>query len=783
MEYGLGIDFGTTYCAAAVSTARGAEICTLGTRAATIPSVVFVRGPGDVLVGDAAERRALDEPGRAAAGFKRRLGDPTPLVLGGSPYGAETLTAHVLSWIVAQVSQQQGAPPSSIVLTHPAPFGAYKIDLLRLAAQQADIGPVSFVTEPEAAAVHYATLERIEVGQVVAVYDFGGGTFDAALLRRTADGFTGLGHPEGLERMGGIDLDHAVLQHVIDALGLEPSELVREHPDAAAALARVRDDCRAAKEALSSDADVTIPVSLPGLMTQVRLTRVEFEAMIRPRILDTIDALQRAVRSAGLGMDDVARILLVGGTSRIPLVREMVHDVTGRPATVDVHPKHSVALGAASLAAARAGVRALPPPPAAAAPPPVSAAAAAAAAPFSGPPTASTPPAPPALPTTTPGQGSDPSPEPHPEPAATGRRTGLIASGVLAVIAVVVIGVLVTRGGDDGDASPDTTVPATDLAAVGDEPLDPTTVPATDPAAAPTTSATAAAGDATELEPFAGTLPRATTYANLSITVTRLVIRRVDPVSYLGGLESTPDAPPYAYLEVTSTNGLSATEVDFADTAYDLRLADGTSLPATYVDGASSAAPGATVATVLAFGLPEGTPLDAAVFAGAVLEVSDADDQVASVPLDGDPATPPADLPVTMATTLAVADADGNTVQWNVGDGTLGLDAAYESADAPYQRTDARRAATDHRWLNVPLSIVAGSCTCGGFAVDSTMVRVLVGDTPIEAENAFGEYLSPDSTFDTILTFSVPATPGPVVLRIGPVDRADLQQSITVDLP
>ena len=111
MEYGLGIDFGTTYCAAAISTGRGTEICTLGTRAAAIPTAVLVRADGEVLVGEAAERRAIEEPDRAAFAFKRRLGDPTPLVLGGTPYGAETLTSYVLASIVRQVTQQNGGPP------------------------------------------------------------------------------------------------------------------------------------------------------------------------------------------------------------------------------------------------------------------------------------------------------------------------------------------------------------------------------------------------------------------------------------------------------------------------------------------------------------------------------------------------------------------------------------------------------------------------------------------------------------------------------------------------
>jgi hypothetical protein len=123
---------------------------------------------------------------------------------------------------------------------------------------------------------------------------------------------------------------------------------------------------------LSVDTDATIPVYLPGIQTDVRLTREEFESMIRPRIRETIQALERAAKSAGLGFEGIDRILLVGGSSRIPLVAEMVRDATQRPVALDAHPKHTMALGAAWVAeqsrlsqgasVATAGAGTLPPP-------------------------------------------------------------------------------------------------------------------------------------------------------------------------------------------------------------------------------------------------------------------------------------------------------------------------------------------------------------------------------------------------------------------------------------
>jgi len=351
MTYALGVDLGTTYSAAAVADGGRAEVFTLGTVAPAIPSIVVLRADGEVLVGEAADRRALTEPTRTAREFKRRLGDPAPLVLGGTPYGAEALMARMLRWIVDAVSQRQGGAPALVAITHPANYGPYKLDLLNEMVRLADIGPVTFVTEPEAAAINYAERDRLDPGQIVAVYDFGGGTFDAAVLRKTASGFELLGRPEGMDRLGGIDFDQAVFSHVNDAVDGRIQEADTSDPSVRSALARLRTDCRAAKESLSTDTDVTIPVALPGLNTEVRLTRPEFEAMVRPRLEETVASLERAVRSTGFEMSQIEKILLVGGSSRIPLVAEMVRAATGRPTAVDAHPKFAIALGAASHAA------------------------------------------------------------------------------------------------------------------------------------------------------------------------------------------------------------------------------------------------------------------------------------------------------------------------------------------------------------------------------------------------------------------------------------------------
>jgi molecular chaperone DnaK (HSP70) len=348
--YALGIDLGTSATAAAIADQGRIEMLDLGAQGGTMPSLVLLREDGEALVGEAAERRASADPSRLARAFKRRFGDPTPIVLGGTPFGADALVARVWAAVVARATERMGAAPEHVALTHPASYGPYKMELLQQAARQAGIERPVFLAEPEAAAIQYATLERIEDGSVIAVYDFGGGTFDATVLKKQGAGFEVLGAPEGLERLGGADFDDAVLEYAVEALRATGVALDSGDGSTRVAMARLREECRLAKEALSEDTEATIPVMLPGLHTQVRLTRSEFEGMIRPRVLETTQTLQRAVHGAGLHMADVDRIVLVGGTSRIPLVAEMVASATGRPVAVDVHPKQVVALGAARVA-------------------------------------------------------------------------------------------------------------------------------------------------------------------------------------------------------------------------------------------------------------------------------------------------------------------------------------------------------------------------------------------------------------------------------------------------
>ncbi|GGU71511.1 Hsp70 family protein [Lentzea flava] len=350
--YQLGVDLGTTFTAAAVHrTSTSAEVVALSPRSAPVPSVLYLGEDSCVLVGEAAERRAVTDPERVVREFKRRIGDPTPLMVAGAPRHAHELAGFLARWVVDRVSEREGAPPDRIAVTHPAGWGPHKRALLAEGLTTAGLDEVVFLTEPEAAAVHYASAQRIEPGGTIAVYDLGGGTFDTAVLRRTESaGFELLGRPEGIERLGGIDFDEVVFDHVRASIADVVDELDPEDPVAVAAVARLRRDCTEAKEALSTDTEVTIPVLLPGTRAQIRLVRAEFEAMIRPALVDTVEALRRTVRSAGLEPDDLAGVLLVGGSSRIPLVAQLISTELGRPVAVDTDQSTSVATGAALAA-------------------------------------------------------------------------------------------------------------------------------------------------------------------------------------------------------------------------------------------------------------------------------------------------------------------------------------------------------------------------------------------------------------------------------------------------
>jgi molecular chaperone DnaK len=366
MVFSLGVDIGTTYTAAALwrnQTVNTAPLSVpssapLGNHSNAVPSVLFLRDDGTLLVGDAATRRAIAEPGRAAREFKRRMGDDVPIRLDGQSvhgsFHAHELTGHLLRWVVDTVSEREGERPGHVVLTHPAEWGEYRRGLLTAAAGTAGLDDVGLLPEPIAAATWYAAQERVEPDSLIGIYDLGGGTFDASVVRKTGTGFEVYGEPGGDDSIGGIDFDHVLLRHVASAVGVDLAGLAdTDDPATASALAALLTAVVDAKEALSADVEAVVPVLLPGLTRQVTVRRGEFEALVRPRLLATVQLFAQIVARAGADPATLRAVLLVGGSSRIPLVSRLLRAELGIAVAVDAHPKYAVSLGAAIAAAPR----------------------------------------------------------------------------------------------------------------------------------------------------------------------------------------------------------------------------------------------------------------------------------------------------------------------------------------------------------------------------------------------------------------------------------------------
>jgi YVTN family beta-propeller protein len=351
--YSLGIDLGTSFIRAATSRGGRSRMIPLGDQTVLAPSAVRVRPDGQIRLADERDPDpAVDREASVGRDFKRRLGDPTPMIVGGQPHSAVSLMAAGLKQVFESVCAAEEELPRRLTLTYPAVWGPYRREQFEEVPRRAGIPPelVALITEPEAAALHYANRRHLADDDTVAVYDLGGGTFDTAITRVRGGRAEILGAPEGVEWLGGVDFDDAVLGFVDRAVGGEVSRLELDDPTSAAALRRLKRECVSAKERLSRESRTDIPVLLPRGFARVPISRPEFENLVRTPLRATLEALERALRSTGVSGDDLAGVLLVGGSSRIPLVAEMVSAGLGRPVMVDRHPQHCVALGAAASA-------------------------------------------------------------------------------------------------------------------------------------------------------------------------------------------------------------------------------------------------------------------------------------------------------------------------------------------------------------------------------------------------------------------------------------------------
>lgn len=340
----LGVDLGTLSVAAAITITDGADsdckAVDLGPLASSAVAVV----DGSFVFGVPAETVIAGQPDHGTHELKRRFGDKTPLILDGHPHDADALTTELLRAVTAKADVDPST--TALTLTHPANWREYKVDLLRNVATSAGFTDVELISEPVAAARQLVDSGVIAVGDTVAVYSFGA-TFEASIVALTASGAQIVGTPQDLERLGGIDFDQVVFGHVVQTLGGAVQQLDRSDPAVHAAIAGLRAQCTLVKERLSTDGEATVAVALPGLATEVRITRDEFETALRPRLTETLNALDRALASGGTKPSELRGIVLTGATSRIPLVAEMIAGHLGRPILNNGDAQLIVALGAA----------------------------------------------------------------------------------------------------------------------------------------------------------------------------------------------------------------------------------------------------------------------------------------------------------------------------------------------------------------------------------------------------------------------------------------------------
>jgi actin-like ATPase involved in cell morphogenesis len=347
----LSVDLGTSNTVAVLSAHGRPPRVVEVDGSATMPSAVFASEDGNLLVGRDAERRARLDPSRFEPNPKRRVDEGT-LLLGDTVVPVTDALAAVLARVGEETSRQLGgAKPDEVRLTHPAQWGATRRNVLMAAARLAGLGSnLILVPEPNAAAAHFASIpgQALAPGRALAVYDLGAGTFDIAVVGASQNGFSVLAE-DGLPDLGGLDVDQALLEHV----GREVSHrdpgrwqrLLRPETTADRRAQRsLREDVKAAKEALSRHPQTEVP--MPEPFDDVLVTRAELEALVRPNLLRSVELLAATIRSTGMTPDRLLGIYLVGGSSRMPLVAQLIAEqLRVVPTSLD-QPETAVALGA-----------------------------------------------------------------------------------------------------------------------------------------------------------------------------------------------------------------------------------------------------------------------------------------------------------------------------------------------------------------------------------------------------------------------------------------------------
>ncbi len=351
----IGIDLGTTNSCVAVMEGGEATVIPNPEGNRTTPSVVAFSKEGERLIGEVAKRQAITNPEKTIISIKRHMGSDYKVKIDGKEYTPQEISAMILQKLKSDAEAYLGEKVTKAVITVPAYFNDSQRQATKDAGKIAGLEVERIVNEPTAAALAYG-LEK-EEDQTILVYDLGGGTFDVSILE-LGDGFFEVKATSGDNKLGGDDFDQAIIDYLVEEFKKENGiDLSQDRM----AMQRLKDAAEKAKKDLSGV--LTTTISLPFITAdatgpkhlEVNLSRAKFEDLTSHLVERTMGPTWQALKDAGLEPSDVDRVILVGGSTRIPAVQEAIQKLTGKEPHKGVNPDEVVALGAAVQAGVLSG--------------------------------------------------------------------------------------------------------------------------------------------------------------------------------------------------------------------------------------------------------------------------------------------------------------------------------------------------------------------------------------------------------------------------------------------
>lgn len=347
----IGIDLGTTNSLIAHWNGDKAELIKNSLDKVMTPSVVSLDDQGQIVVGDVAKHRLVTHPQHTVAEFKRYMGTNKIFTLGNNKFRAEELSALVLKSLIADAEAQLGEKVDSAVISVPAYFSDAQRKATRNAGRLAGIEVKRLINEPTAAAIAYGLHEK-EEDTTFLVFDIGGGTFDVSILE-LFEGVMQVNSTAGDNRLGGEDFLDAIITYFLKKHNISSSQLSLN--DAA----KLRNICENAKRELTKETQVEIEFPLEQDSKHLTFTRTDFERACADLLKRLRIPLERALKDASINSNDLDSVILVGGASRMPVIRTMVSKMLGKIPNSHINPDEIVALGASIQAALINGEKSL----------------------------------------------------------------------------------------------------------------------------------------------------------------------------------------------------------------------------------------------------------------------------------------------------------------------------------------------------------------------------------------------------------------------------------------